>query len=76
MKTDMRKRGLRTSQIKLQVTVCLCQSEDDVVDILPEVIEKRKAKGPRQSVSAEAFGKFNKKEDFKARIIPKTEQVK
>jgi hypothetical protein len=56
--------------------VCLCQSEDDVVDILPEVIEKRKAKGPRQSVSAEAFGKFNKKEDFKARIIPKTEQVK
>jgi len=27
----------------------------------------------RTSVSAEAYGKFNKKKDFKAKVIPKTE---
>jgi len=37
--------------------------EDDYVDILP-ALEARKNKGPRASVSAEAFGAFNKKEDF------------
>ena len=29
-------------------------------------------KGPRASVSAEAFGKWNKKEEFKAPKYPKT----
>lgn len=38
--------------------------EDDYVDVLPEDLAKKKAKGPRASVSAEAFGAFNKKEDF------------
>lgn len=33
-------------------------------------------RGPRQSVSAEAFGNWNKKEDFKAPVIPKTDAVK
>lgn len=37
---------------------------------------KKKAKGPRASVSAEAFGAFNKKEDFKARVIPKSDTAK
>eukprot|EP00356_Strombidium_inclinatum_P016573 CAMPEP_0170494834 /NCGR_PEP_ID=MMETSP0208-20121228/14861_1 /TAXON_ID=197538 /ORGANISM="Strombidium inclinatum, Strain S3" /LENGTH=417 /DNA_ID=CAMNT_0010770937 /DNA_START=22 /DNA_END=1272 /DNA_ORIENTATION=- len=50
--------------------------DDDYVDILPEQLAKRQAKGPRQSVSAEAFGQFNKKEDFKARVVPKSEQAK
>jgi cAMP-dependent protein kinase regulator len=54
----------------------LTQDEDDYVDILPEDISKRKQKGPRCSVSAEAFGAFNKKEDFKARVIHKDNQAK
>lgn len=37
--------------------------EDDYVDVLPEVI-KNKNKGPRTSVSSEAFGIWNKKENF------------
>jgi cAMP-dependent protein kinase regulator len=48
--------------------------EDDYVDILPEDLAKKKAKGPRASVSAEAFGAFNKKEDFKAKVIQKSEE--
>ena len=44
--------------------------------MLPEELAKKKAKGPRASVSAEAFGKFNKKEDFKARVIAKSEEAK
>lgn len=51
------------------------EDEDDYVEILPEKLEQRKNKGPRQSVSAEAFGKFNKKEDFKARVIPKSQEA-
>jgi len=50
--------------------------EDDYVDILPEQIKKKQAKGPRGSVSAEAFGAFNKKEDFKARVVPKSDAAK
>jgi len=50
--------------------------DDDYVDMLPEELAKKKAKGPRASVSAEAFGKFNKKEDFKARVIAKSEEAK
>lgn len=48
--------------------------DDDYVEDLPLPI--RKDKGPRSSISAEAFGSFNKKENFKPRIIPKSEQVK
>ncbi len=33
-------------------------------------------KGPRGSVSAEAFGDWNKKGDFKAKIIPKSQEVR
>lgn len=47
-----------------------------MVEILPEEIAKKKAKGPRSSVSAEAFGQFNKKEEFKARVVPKSDDVK
>lgn len=43
--------------------------EDDYVDVLPEDLVKKKAKGPRASVSAEAFGLYNKKEDFKPNVI-------
>jgi len=37
--------------------------------LLPEDLAKKKAKGPRASVSAEAFGLYNKKEDFKPNVI-------
>lgn len=36
---------------------------------------KNKNKGPRASVSAEAFGRFNKKEDFKPRVIAKSAEA-
>jgi len=39
-------------------------------------LAKKKEKGPRASVSAEAFGTFNKKEDFKARVVQKSEEAK
>lgn len=50
--------------------------DDDYIDVLPEALAKQKKKGPRTSVSAEAFGAFNKKEDFKPNVIEKTEAVK
>ena len=52
------------------------QSEDDdYVDELPKPshgVQKKQ----RTSVSAEAFGDWNKKEDFEPIIIPKSEEVK
>jgi hypothetical protein len=35
---------------------------------------KMKTAGQRGSVSAEVYGTFNKKENFKAKVIPKTEE--
>lgn len=52
------------------------QEEDDYVDILPEDLAKKKAKGPRSSVSAEAFGVFNQKSAFKARVVEKHNDAK
>lgn len=52
------------------------QDEDDYVDILPEDLAKKAAKGPRTSVSAEVFGQFNKKENFKPKVIQKSDTVK
>ena len=39
---------------------------------LPEIVPKISKKGPRASVSAEAFGDWNKKSDFKPRVVQKT----
>ena len=38
--------------------------------------ELKKKQNMRTSVSAEAFGKWNKKEDFTAPSYPKTDQIK
>jgi hypothetical protein len=46
------------------------------MDQLPEAIKPEYKKGPRTSVSAEAFGVWNKKEDFKSRHIEKSEETK
>ena len=54
------------------------QSESDEEDeVADEEIKKRQAKKSqfkRTGVSAEAYGKFNKKEDFVPRVIEKTEE--
>ena len=47
--------------------------EDDVFDLPVEQIKKDRK--PRQSVSAEAFGNWNKKEEFKAPFYPKSDDV-
>jgi cAMP-dependent protein kinase regulator len=49
--------------------------DDDYMEELPAPIAN-KYKKPRASVSAEAFGHWNKKEDFKAPSYPKTPQIK
>jgi cAMP-dependent protein kinase regulator len=47
-----------------------------VIDDLPQAqVEKAKKKGPRASVSAEAFGAWNKKGDFVARVIVKAPET-
>ena len=33
-------------------------------------------KGPRSSVCAEVFGAWNKKSEFKPRVVPKNEETK
>jgi cAMP-dependent protein kinase regulator len=43
---------------------------------LPEKIENKYKKGPRGSVSAEAFGVHNKKGDFKANVIQKSDDTR
>lgn len=50
--------------------------EDEYIDDLPQVINNNKGKGPRTSVSAEVFGAWNKKGDFKAPVYAKPPQVK
>lgn len=48
--------------------------EEDFDDNYLQKLEKTKQKNPqgRSSVSAEVFGAFNKKGDFKAKVIAKT----
>ncbi len=46
------------------------EDDDEEVEALPiEALKKNKK--DRQSVSAEVFGKFNKKGDFKPKVIQK-----
>ena len=42
---------------------------------IEEVKANAAKRGPRASVSAEAFGNWNKKEEFKAPFYPKTEEL-
>jgi cAMP-dependent protein kinase regulator len=39
-------------------------------------VKNKNPKQQRSSVSAEVFGAFNKKEDFKPRVIPKSAATK
>jgi cAMP-dependent protein kinase regulator len=48
--------------------------DEDVFDLPIEEVKRQAAKrGPRASVSAEAFGNWNKKEEFKAPFYEKSE---
>lgn len=60
----------RGSEIESDVS-----DEDDYVDDLPAPA-KSKIEKQRTSVSAEAFGLYHKKEDFKPVVIEKTDEVK
>lgn len=51
-------------------------SEEDVVYDLAAIKAKAQQRGPRASVSAEAFGIWNKKEEFKAPFYNKSDAVK
>lgn len=52
------------------------EGDEDVFDLPIEEVKKQAAKrGPRASVSAEAFGNWNKKEEFKAPFHEKSEQL-
>lgn len=53
--------------------------DDDVVNDLPDIKKdppKQFARGPRQSVSAEAYGKYNQKKEFTPPVFPKSEEQK
>jgi cAMP-dependent protein kinase regulator len=54
--------------------------EEEEKDQVDKIIEMKKqavqGRGQRSSVSAEVYGKFNKKEDFKPNVIHKTDEQK
>lgn len=50
-------------------------SEEEYIELLPETIRAKKQK-QKNSVSAEVFGIFNKKTDYKPRVIPKKSETK
>ena len=50
--------------------------DDDYMEPLPAAVASKARKGPRTSVSAEAFGNWNKKSEFKARIVEKSEEAR
>lgn len=54
------------------------ESDNDSEGTLPPLPENKKGanRKPRNSVSAEAFGSWNKKSDFKAIIVPKNDETK
>merc|ERR1719160_1089505 len=51
------------------------EEEDDDVDEIPESFQQ-KSKGARASVSAEAYGAWNQKTAFEAKVIAKTDEQK
>lgn len=56
--------------------------EDDADEDIPELptkeelIKQKQHKGSRASVSAEVYGKFNQKGDFKPKVVPKSNEQK
>jgi cAMP-dependent protein kinase regulator len=50
------------------------EEQDQVDQLIAQKKNAMAAKGQRSSVSAEVYGMFNKKDAFKARVIPKSEE--
>jgi cAMP-dependent protein kinase regulator len=52
------------------------EDEEEIGELAPklQIMDKNKFKKARTSVSAEAFGTYNKKEQFKPKVIPKSEE--
>lgn len=50
----------------------ISEEEDEVRSV--EDIKKKKTTFARKGISAESYGEWNKKSDFVARVIPKTEE--
>ena len=50
------------------------EAEDEYAE--PVEVPKKEKNVGRTSVSAEVYGKFNKKENFKPKIVAKTQQQK
>jgi cAMP-dependent protein kinase regulator len=49
------------------------EDEDEDEEVVPDIdVKKIPAKAKRSAVSAEVYGLFNKKEDFKPKVIKKT----
>lgn len=68
-------RSIQKNHSKGKETSSSSDSEDDEVDDLP-LPPKSRLSTHRTSVSAEAFGSHNKREDFRPRVIQKSEEEK
>lgn len=51
-------------------------ADDDLIEELPTKKTNLKDKNQRVSVSAEAYGNFNKKGNYKPRVVPKSDEQK
>lgn len=50
------------------------EENDEVEDLIAKAKEKAKNKGARSSVSAEAYGQFNQKQQFVPKVVKKNEE--
>ena len=68
---------LKNLQEKTKNDEITSESEtEDVSELETKIQKKFEAKKGRSAVSAEVYGDYNKKEEFKPRVIPKSEDVK
>ena len=49
------------------------ESEESENSEEEQVVPQKKKAGPRAGVSAEVYGQYNKKSDFKPKVIPKSD---
>ena len=73
-KTSIKKED--SNKKKQQQEVTSEEDDDEEVEDLPTQHKTGKDKNQRVSVSAEAYGNYNKKGNFKARVIPKNDDQK
>ena len=64
------------SEFEKSIEVISLNLQDSKEEIAPLPVATKRRTENRKSVSAEAYGEYNKKEDFKPRVIEKTEEQK